>query len=114
MDLIKADMDAEWQEYLKHKDQEPSWMIDENSTYGEVLEFHAVTVPFKYKQLIELEEGAAARCRELARIMKDPKDREEWLESADRAEAHANEMRLKLEGVRKVADRARREIDELT
>lgn len=114
MDRIKADMDEEWREFLKHRDEKPSWMIDENSSYGEVLEFHAVTVPFKYRQLIEIEEGAAVHCREIARILKDPKEQERWLKSADRAEAHANEMRLKLESVRKVADKAMKEIDELT
>jgi hypothetical protein len=114
MDRMSADMNAEWHEYLKHKGEKASWMIDENSTYGEVLEFHAVTVPFKYQQLIEIEEQAADRCRELARTMKDPKDRERWLLSADRAEAHENEMRLRLNGVRKGAEAARKEIDKLT
>ena len=83
MDRISAEMDAEYQEYLKNKDKKPNWMIDENSTYGEVLEFHAVTIPFKYDQLIEIEENSAKRCREFAKGLKNPKDRDRWLKSAD-------------------------------
>lgn len=115
MDRISKEMNAEWQEYLKNKaaGKKPSWMIDDNSTYGEVLEFHAVTIPFKYQQLIEIEENAAKRIRDFAKILEDPKKREHWLKRADEAEAHANEMRLKQAGVRKNAARAREELEGL-
>lgn len=115
MDRIAADIDAEYQKYLKEKAEgkKPAWMIDENSTYGEILEFHAVTIPFKYQQLIEIAENQAKRLRDFAEIPKDPKEREHWLKRADEAEAHANEMRLKQSGVRKNAARAREELEGL-
>lgn len=113
MDRIAADMEAEW-EVLKEKlKKKPDWMIDENSTYGEVLEFHAVTAPFKYQQLIEVEERQAASCREMARMVKDSMNKERWLRKADEAESHAAEMRLKLSAVRKTAQVARKELEDL-
>lgn len=113
MDEIAAEQDAIWKELQRKMKEKPDWMIDENSTYGEVLEFQAVTIPFKYQQLIEIEENAANRLSEFAKILKDPKEREQWLKSADGHRRHANEMRLKLNGARKAAEVAKRELDDL-
>jgi hypothetical protein len=113
MDRIADDIEKEWQIIKEKMKEKPSWMIDENSTYGEVLEFHAVTIPFKYEQLIEIEENAANRLSELAKSFKNPKDRGYWLKSADQHRRHANEMRLKLGMFRKNAERARKELEGL-
>ncbi len=113
MDRIAADMEAGWEMFEEKLKKKPDWMIDGNSTYGEVLEFHAVTLPFKYQQLIEVEERRAASCRDIARMMEDSMEREWWLRRADEAESHAAEMRLKLSAVRKTARVAKKELEDL-
>lgn len=105
----------EWgriQESLKKK---PSWMIDENSTFGEVLEFHAITMPFKWRQIIEIEEQTAQRLSEFAKIFHDrPKEKAKWLKHAETSRRHAEEMRQKTWMIRRTAEIAQKEIDELT
>lgn len=110
-----AEMSAEeWAKIQEDMKKKPSWMIDENSTLGERLEFHAVTVPFKWQQIIEIEEQTAQRLSEFAKIFDDrQEDKEFWLKRADESRRHAEEMRLKWGMVRASAESAKKEIDRL-
>jgi hypothetical protein len=104
---------AAYEEYLKNKDKKPDWMIDENSTMGEVLEFQAVTMPFKIQQMIDICDSQANSLSDFAENLDDPQDREYWLEHAEQLRQHAEKMRLQKGMYRKVSEDAKKELDEL-
>jgi hypothetical protein len=109
----EKELSEEWERIKKTLKEKPSWMIDENSTLGEVLEFHAVTMPFKWQQLIEIGEKTAQDLCEFAKIFDDrPKEKECWLKLADGSRRHAEEMRQKTWQIR-AAEAAQKELDSL-
>ena len=116
VELEKKAIEAEkvWHEYLQTKDKKPDWMIDKNSSLGEVLEFTAYTLPFKHQQIIEMYEAHAKSLSDLAEIFDDqPEEKEKWLNIAEDCRKKAEEMRQKNWMYRLVSENAIEELDEV-
>jgi hypothetical protein len=116
-DLEKRAKEADkvWQEYLKTKDNKPDWMIDENSSHKEVLEYRAYTMPFKLQQMIDILEEQGNSLSDFAYNVydDDPKERERWLKMAEDARQQAHDLRQKKWIYRQIADDAKKELREL-
>lgn len=104
--------DIEIEKLLKKK---PAWMIDEHSSVGEILEFEAVTMPFKWQQMIEISEKLANDTFELAKIFgHDPEKKERYLKHAEDWRKRAADMRERNWLIRAGAEEAAGELEGLT
>jgi hypothetical protein len=88
-------------------------MIDDKSIHGEVLEFTAVTIPFKWHQMIDIDEQTAKSMDEFVEMFTDPADRKQCLEKADIFRKEREQIWWKWPMIRLAAQSAQREIDEL-
>jgi hypothetical protein len=111
---LEAKVRAANAEIMQKLRKKPAWMIGETSTYGEVLEFEAYTMPLKHRQMIDVCERAAESLSELAQMYDDnPKERERWLGRADEYRRRVEEMRRQSWTYRVISEGAKKEISEL-
>src|SRR2546423_949998 len=94
------------------KSYRPPWRPNEKSTHGEWLEYRAITMPFKWQQVIEINEDMAEKMDWAAKFARSLEDRKRWLMQADAYRKAANKMRQGNAIIRADAAKALKELDE--
>ena len=98
---------------LFEKMRNPSWMPNEKSSHGEWLEFRAITMPFKWQQMIDIYEKMVSDNAFIAKVSKGPAERKEWLKKVDACRKTLEQMRQQWPMIRLNAEMAQQELDEL-